>query len=356
MSCNPRAAAFANHVLAALAIAAAYAGAAQAEPLPRLGADLAQTSVSGLSSGAYMATQFQFAHGRIVVGAGIVAGGPFACAESADNPFVHLPGVKAAQALEICVRGSSRWLGLPDASTLARKATRWADDGRIDPLGTIASDRVYIFTGSEDDRVATSVVDAAAALYRRIGVAEDRLQYSRNEIAAAHAFVTEAAGAACGSAGSPFLNDCDFDLAGAILKHILGALDEPSPRPAGALALFDQGAAGDRAGAQGLAEQAFAYIPEVCRARRGCRVHVAFHGCRQSREFVGDAFATQAGFNRWADANELVILYPQTGKSTANPLGCWDWWGYTGAAYYAKQAPQIAAVRAMLDRLAEAPE
>ena len=35
-----------------------------------------------------------------------------------------------------------------------------------------------------------------------------------------------------------------------------------------------------------------------------------------------------------------------------NPNGCWDWWGYTGVAYPTKAGPQIAAVRAMLGRLA----
>jgi hypothetical protein len=45
--------------------------------LPALGARIGATSVSGLSSGAYMAGQFQIAHSSIVMGAGIVAGGPY---------------------------------------------------------------------------------------------------------------------------------------------------------------------------------------------------------------------------------------------------------------------------------------
>ena len=57
-----------------------------ADALPKLGADLAATSVSGLSSGAYMAGQIQVAHAKDIVGAGIVAGGPYACAESAGEP------------------------------------------------------------------------------------------------------------------------------------------------------------------------------------------------------------------------------------------------------------------------------
>jgi len=36
-----------------------------------------------------------------------------------------------------------------------------------------------------------------------------------------------------------------------------------------------------------------------------------------------------------------------------NPRGCWDWWGYTGPDYHTHTAPQIHAVKAMLDRLGE---
>lgn len=45
--------------------------------LPAYNADLSQTSVSGLSSGAFMAAQFSVAYSSLVVGAGVVAGGPF---------------------------------------------------------------------------------------------------------------------------------------------------------------------------------------------------------------------------------------------------------------------------------------
>ena len=68
---------------AAMVVAAASARPAiAAEQLPALGADLSATSVSGLSSGAYMAGQIEVAHSSQIVGAGIVAGGPFACAET----------------------------------------------------------------------------------------------------------------------------------------------------------------------------------------------------------------------------------------------------------------------------------
>jgi hypothetical protein len=61
-----------------VALAALLAGTASghaAEPLPALGVDASQSSVSGISSGAYMAGQFHLAFSTTVVGAGVVAGG-----------------------------------------------------------------------------------------------------------------------------------------------------------------------------------------------------------------------------------------------------------------------------------------
>ncbi|MFL5338230.1 MAG: hypothetical protein ACJ8H8_34950 [Geminicoccaceae bacterium] len=34
-------------------------------------------------------------------------------------------------------------------------------------------------------------------------------------------------------------------------------------------------------------------------------------------------------------------------------FSCWDWWGYASSDHLSQHAPQLAAVRAMLDRLAQ---
>ena len=60
----------------------------------------------------------------------------------------------------------------------------------------------------------------------------------------------------------------------------------------------------------------------------------------------------RTGYLRYADANHIVLLFPQTNANTA-PNACWDWWGYASSDHLSKTAPQLAAVRAMLDRLAE---
>ena len=56
---------------------------------------------------------------------------------------------------------------------------------------------------------------------------------------------------------------------------------------------------------------------------------------------------TQTGFNAWADTNQIVVLYPQTIKSSFSPLnpnGCWDWWGIYGSDYFLQSGKQLAAV------------
>jgi hypothetical protein len=132
-----------------------------------------------------------------------------------------------------------------------------------------------------------------------------------DDLAAGHAFVTEAEGNACGHTGPPFINACDYDLAGDLLAHILGPLDPPSDEPAGSLISFDQGEFLDNPTAHGMGATGFAYIPDTCAAGETCRVHIAFHGCRQTMDDIGDAFLTLTGYNRWADTNALIVLYPQ---------------------------------------------
>ena len=89
----------------------------QATGLPALAADLAQTSVSGISSGAYMAGQFQLAHGELVVGAGIIAGGPFGCAESLYADMMPGPAtaiLNATKAINGCMLNAMQIWGVPN--------------------------------------------------------------------------------------------------------------------------------------------------------------------------------------------------------------------------------------------------
>jgi poly(3-hydroxybutyrate) depolymerase len=98
-----------------------------------------------------------------------------------------------------------------------------------------------------------------------------------------------------------------------------------------------------------------AYVPADCRSQPGCFVHVVFHGCKQGLAAVGDKFVKGAGFARWAESNRLILLFPQVRSGSFNPNGCWDWWGYSGRNFLERDAPQMTAVKRMIEALAAAP-
>ena len=308
-----------------------------ADPLPAFRVDLRETSVSGLSSGAYMAGQFHVAYSATVMGAGIVAGGPYDCAEG-----------ELSVALNRCMQTG---MGIPDPARLVDRAEARAARGEIDPLTGLAADRVYVFSGTRDETVVPAVVAQVPAFYRAAGMPQAGIAFE-NALPAGHAFVTEDRGNACGVTAPPFINDCDYDQAGALLRHLYGALNPPAERLGGELIEFDQSEFLPDPTAHGMATSGFAYVPADCAAGESCRVHVAFHGCRQSRDRVGDAFLEGAGYNHWADTNSLIVLYPQAHETPLNPHACWDWWGYNSPDYASRSGRQMAATRAMLTRLA----
>jgi poly(3-hydroxybutyrate) depolymerase len=323
-----------------------------AESLPNLGASIKQSSVSGLSSGAFMAVQIEVAHGSDIVGAGIVAGGPYACAESASaQAFPFWPTAvaqNAAQALYRCMK--TDW-GAPDPAASVKRAKELAAAGDIDPLDDVKDDNVYLFSGNEDATVTRPVVEAAKRFFEEIGVQSGNITLVEKQ--GGHAFLTEEGGAACGISAAPYVSDCDYDQAKAILSWIYGPLTPPIPGLSGRFIVFDQS---DFSGpSDGFADEGMVFIPEGCASEPGCRIHIVLHGCEQSREEIGDTFIMESGFADVADENRLIVLFPQVEASTLNPHGCWDWWGYTGLDYLGKDAPQIRAIWAMVEHLSSKP-
>ncbi len=324
--------------------------------LPELGAIADQTSVSGISSGAYMAGQFQLAHGKDVVGAGIIAGGPYGCAESIFADMMPGPGsafLNVTKAINGCMLNAMQLWGVPNPRMLAERARELAAKNAIDPIAATLGDRIYLFTGKSDRTVVPAIVSAAASFYRELGVPQQQIKFVSN-LDAGHAFVTEDAGLACDSTAKPYVVDCDYDQAGDLLGFIYGPLSPPSARAGGEFIIFDQKAFTADLVTHGMEASGVVYVPAACRnvgEAPGCRIHIAFHGCAQNRTLAGDAFIRETGFLRWADTNRLIVLFPQAATSPFNPQGCWDWWGYTGRGYLTREAPQIQAVQRMLARL-----
>ncbi len=322
-----------NLTVIALVLLAACGGSeppSDENTLPALGAD-GRVSVVGISSGGYMAGQYQVAYSDQVFGAALVAAGPWACSGGSVNT-----------AIGPCVSGE----GI-DVDALLGKADEMADAGSISPTSELEDHRVLLFSAANDVVVSENVVTAAANWIGGFTSSENVVQI--NDVPGVHGWLTESHGVDCQSFETPYINNCGYDLAGTILSHWYGEL-EPAVDAAGSLLEFDQSTFGNAS----LTDMGYVFVPERC-SEPGCDVVVLFHGCQQSAEVIGTALAENSGFNRWAAANSTVVLYPQVASSSIapmNPLGCWDWWGYTDEDYLSRSAPQLAAVNAMITRLA----
>jgi poly(3-hydroxybutyrate) depolymerase len=335
--------------LAALFALLACGTALAAEKLAAFDADATATSVSGISSGGYMAVQFHVAHSATVIGVGVLAAGPYYCAQG-----------NAITAVNNCM-SPSVIAPVPRVALLKTTTDTLAGAGLIDATANLKRAKVWLFTGKHDETVQASVVQALQAYYGEYVPASAIALVSNVE--AGHAMVTDDYGGRCAATASPFINDCHFDAAGKLLEHIYGKLKPAVTKDSGRVVAFDQAefVAGSPYDVS-LADIGYAYVPKSCESMR-CKVHVAFHGCKQSAEAVGEKFVRHAGYNRWADSNGIIVLYPQTISRSGfglfsftyilNPNGCWDWWGYTGPEYHTHNGVQVRAVKAMIDRLTQ---
>lgn len=317
------------------------AGVQAADKLPSFRIDPAETSVSGLSSGAFMAVQLQVAYSASIKGAGVVAGGPYYCA--AGNMMYA----------SICM-GQMTFLP-PNPALMVNAARRFAAARQIDPLSHLKSRQIYVFSGTQDSVVRQPAVDATVAFFKQAGVPEANLAYV-NQLPAGHAVITPDHGNECPANASPYISRCHvdgkgYDQSGALLAHIYGTLQPKATSLSGRLVTFDQRAFA--ASSTGMADEAFLYVPKSCDAGETCKVHVAIHGCMQSAQSLGKNFVADTGYNEWAENNRLLVLYPQVDKSQVpfNPQGCWDWFGYTGGNYATKSGPQMKAIRSMITAL-----
>ena len=109
-----------HRIAIAFGCAALVAGPALAEEPARLSgynANISESSVSGISSGAFMAIQFGTAWSSVIKGVGIVAGGPFWCAKADADDFINGFTLPVMTATGSCMSGP-----LPDLSAFFAKA------------------------------------------------------------------------------------------------------------------------------------------------------------------------------------------------------------------------------------------
>ncbi|AUT62356.1 extracellular catalytic domain type 2 short-chain-length polyhydroxyalkanoate depolymerase [Paraburkholderia terrae] len=333
-----------------------------------------ESSISGLSSGAFMTVQLHLAHSASFAGVGVIAGGPFRCSESFRGaaPLAEDANVQSAE--YICMSPLTPQTG-PSAPRLAQLAHDTAQAGAIDPLSNLKGDRIYLFTGSRDTVVYSEVVKCTHRFYELLGVASDDILFD-DTVPAGHSIVTDnPEDSLLDTNQPPYINQGGFMQSHRILHHIYDDLKAPAPQTSGRLLRFDQTEFFGGEARASMGEFGYAYVPRAVEEGAPARVHVVLHGCKQGYSYVnyvfgradvtnqapyGNRYITTTGYNELADSNDIIVLYPQAtgadGGGLQNPDGCWDWWGYTSddpeqPDYYSRDAIQIKALHSMLSRL-----
>jgi predicted esterase len=110
--------------------------------LPKVNLDINETTVSGLSSGAFMAVQLHFAYSNNIKGAAVFAGGPYYCAQGQmTGAMINCMSMPMA-------------ISVP---SLISSAKSHASSGLIDSLENLKSSKVYLFSGKSDSVVKQDV-------------------------------------------------------------------------------------------------------------------------------------------------------------------------------------------------------
>ena len=332
--------------------------------LPALNVDIAETSISGISSGAFMAAQFQVAHSSIVKGVGIVAGGPYYCGQ--DDWVIAT--TRCSCTLDPAHLACSVSATSADVPALEAATRRFASRHVIDDPAHLARQRVFIFAGGKDPIVPAVIAAQVVDYYRGFSVPTQNIATALLANAG-HTMPTAAYGSGCSVTGSPYIGKCGFDGAKAILGWIYGPLKAAREHvPSGGFIQFDQSRYVRNSSflwLTGMDTTGWVYIPAACTQGAACRLHIALHGCQQGQSYLplksppggglyyGTTFVRHAGYAAWADTNRIVVLFPQAVSIPGlNPDGCWDWWGYTDENYANQNGVQISALRAMVDRIA----
>eukprot|EP00343_Euplotes_focardii_P010698 CAMPEP_0205827820 /NCGR_PEP_ID=MMETSP0206-20130828/33152_1 /ASSEMBLY_ACC=CAM_ASM_000279 /TAXON_ID=36767 /ORGANISM="Euplotes focardii, Strain TN1" /LENGTH=283 /DNA_ID=CAMNT_0053129049 /DNA_START=138 /DNA_END=989 /DNA_ORIENTATION=+ len=278
------------------------------------------------------------------MGVGVFAGPPFWCAHGSAG--TALTACMAEPELIVTSR-------LLDATYHAARSAHSIDDPKH-----LANARVWLFAGDKDTVVKPGVVNKTGAYYKHFLASASR-DMSLGSYPAEHAWITDSFGNDCKFLGTPYINNCAFDAPGALLQHLYRNTLRPrgTANPANLLTFHQQlyTPVMTPPSLISLGPVGFAYIPAACLDLSvECSLHITLHGCKQGQQEVGATFASHAGLNEWAEANHIVVLYPQARVSVwpFNPQGCWDWWGYTGPAYATKYGPQVASVARMIAALA----
>ncbi|GAB2725172.1 poly(3-hydroxybutyrate) depolymerase [Halomonas garicola] len=320
------------------------------DSLPALGAADDRASVVGVSSGGYMATQLAVAWPERFHGLGVLAAGPWGCAQG-----------KLSLALNQCMMTRR---GEPSLTALETRRADYQSRGQVGKDADLGRLRAFVWHGGQDGVIDPVLGDLLGEQLADWLGGDESLRAVRDEeaghgwpVAAGSADEASRLASCSNEGGDAGLLACGEDVAKTMMDWLYPARASRSEPSAGELREFDQ----SDFDARGLADTGYVYVPDAC-TDGGCGTTLALHGCRMGAEVLDDAFARKSGLNAWAAAHDEVVLYPQAESTLANPRGCWDWWGFAESSWQlyplhdTRDGTQAGALLKMLDRLQKAPD
>lgn len=311
-----------------LSLAVAAEAVCQFDPNPAVPA-YSSITVSGQSAGASAALQHAVAFSSRTDGLLVAAGSPYGCGAADWHDW------------------TCYYFGLSEAD-MVRYLRRRAEQDLIDDPRNLKDMPVLLFSGALDFVVFTGVMRSVQHQLGAFGVRPKRAFHTR----ASHVWSRDHGRCSCGQCALQSssleccdVNNCGYDLSGDMLRTFFGDRVQPRtetrrrglrwieqwkylPRSAGP------------ANASTLLRWAPAYVPESCEANLLlCAVHVNYHGCtpnpkkrgadRHSRTWADRlVWVNSIDINNYAEANRIVVLYPQAAGSDSIGEGCFNWASY----------------------------
>lgn len=292
--------------------------------------------ISGISSGAMMSAQLAIAHSKDIDHVGIFSGSIYGCSQG-----------KAQTALGLCMAQTDKIDEKKSLDYLKQKNV--PED--IDNLENIKKQKIFLFHGKLDKVVKFDVLAKNEVFYKNLKAQTKTQSLDR----LGHSFATSnPTGSSCESSISPYINNCQYDSIYEFFKFLYPQKTASSSSPDHSRLYYwdaETFTSKEKLSLASMSKDIYVYIPKSCE-NNTCSAHIALHGCHQAPEFVNKDFIEKAGYLEAAEKFNTVVIFPSVLKSTLNPYGCWDWWGYSDSKNFdTKKAPQIEILYSLMKQL-----
>lgn len=288
-------------------------------------------TISGISSGGFMAQQMATIYSSSIEGVATVAGGYYFCALDylpkkieqdrltigEQNLFLYEPSNKAlSDSLNPLVIFSGEinpvtWfkpsIGNPIYQAVSEcmlnpehtkinysYMKKNVEKNLIDHTDYIKDQKVLIFHGKKDSVLDYKMQNKLISFYQHFNLPKENLRVIKGS--GSHNFpISEKKGIDCAKEDVPYLGNCNYDLAYEILNHLNQITKDKSPVNESNLYMIDQTINRENINRSmktfkqptaSIAPYGYLYASEACLNNpTNCKLHVALHGCKMSDSY-----------------------------------------------------------------------